>query len=124
MEWALVSLFAISALLLIISFLNAGKAFKARQKEIDMIHISISNEISELKETIQEMKYDLDILYEETEISPDKRIQLREMINLYKRKYAIATIAKKLDVTEKEVKESLKPYMVSAGERSNQQNEN
>ena len=120
MEWTLAALFAGSALLLIISFFKARKASKAEQRELDMMHIATMNEIKELKDSIQKIEHDVDIVINESgiQLTPQERRFMREVIDLYKRKYSIENIAAKKQVTENEIKQILAPYITSKNERS------
>lgn len=97
MEWTLAGLFAVSALLLIISFSSSRKASQARQEEIDMLHITNMNEINELRDMIQNIEHDIEIVINKAgiQLSSEERETLRTVLNLYKRKYSIESIAKK-----------------------------
>lgn len=119
MEWTLGILFAASALLLILSIINSSKAEKARQKEIDAIYISNTTEFNEIRELLRKLELDMDIVYKESgiQLSEEERATMREILDLYTRKYSIASIAAKTKLTEGEVRELLAPYIASRGER-------
>lgn len=125
MEWTLAGLFAVSALLLIISFSSSRKASQARQEEIDMLHITNMNEINELRDMIQNIEHDIDIVINKARIqlSSEERETLRTVLNLYKRKYSIESIAKKTRMTENEIKQILAPYITANSERRKVANE-
>jgi Holliday junction resolvasome RuvABC ATP-dependent DNA helicase subunit len=119
MEWVLAGLFALSVLLLIMSFVSFRKASEARQKEIDMLHITNMNEINELRDMIANIEHDIDIVINKAgiELSTEERKFLRKLLDLHKRKYSIETIAKKMRMPENEIRKILAPYITSKGER-------
>ncbi|WP_062105508.1 hypothetical protein [Bacillus niameyensis] len=119
MEWTLAILFIVSVILLIISFFTSGKDAKAKQKEIDMIHISVTNEIDEIKDSIRNIEFDLDIVFNESEVqlSAKERLFLREVLDLYKRNYSVENIAAMKESTESEIKQLLAPYVTPKEER-------
>lgn len=119
MEWTLAILLIVSVVLLIISFITSGKEAKAKQKEIDMIHISVTNEIDEIKDLIRDINFDLDIVFKETDIklSAKERQFLREVLDLYKRNYSIENIAAMKKSSESEIKQLLAPYITPKEER-------
>lgn len=120
MVWTLGVLFAASALLLIISGIKGSKASKEERKEIDMIHISTMNEIKDLRESIRNMELDLEVITKESGISLSlkERKFIREVLDLYNRKYSIENIAAQKNVSENEIRQILAPYIEGRNERS------
>lgn len=125
MEWTLAGLFAVSGLLLIISFLSSRKASKARREEIDMLQITNMNEMNELRDMIQNMEHDINIVINKAgiQLSSEEREFLREVLDLYNRKYSIESIAQKTHMPENEIKQILAPYITSKSERRKVANE-
>lgn len=126
MEWALVLLIGVAALLLIISFFKFKKLSKDEQQEIDLVSISLKQEIEELKLHIRHLEIDMEIIANEAGLQSStskERLLMRDILDLYKRGYSIDSIAaeKKLsvDVTE----ELLSPYKSSYVEGRNAANE-
>ncbi|RST73138.1 hypothetical protein D4T97_014175 [Siminovitchia acidinfaciens] len=119
MEWTLGGLFAASALLLIISGVKGRKASKEEQKEIDMIHISTMNEIKDIRESIRNLELDMDIVIKESglQLSSQERTFMREVLDLYNRKYSIENIAAQKHVSEDEIRQIIAPYIAGKNER-------
>ncbi|GIN92687.1 hypothetical protein J6TS1_20480 [Siminovitchia terrae] len=125
MEWTLGGLFAVSALLLIMSGIKGRKATKEELKEIDMIHVSTMNEIKDIKDSIRKMELDIEIITNESNlpISAEERIFRREVLDLYNRKYSIENIAGQKKVSENEIRQIIAPYITEKNERSKVTNE-
>lgn len=125
MEWTLGGLFAVSALLLIMSGIKGRKASKEELKEIDMIHVSTMNEIKDIKDSIRKMELDIEIITNESNlpISAEERIFRREVLDLYNRKYSIENIAGQKKVSENEIRQIIAPYITEKNERSKVTNE-
>ena len=126
MVWTLVVLFAISALLLIISILKSNRVAKEEHNQIDMIHISTMKEINALQESIRNFEIDMEVVTKEAGISltsEEKRFK-REILDLYKRNYSIESIAKMKEVTENEIEQLLAPFQKIMEEGRAAANEN
>ena len=126
MEWTIAILFVVSALLLIISILMTRQASKAEQKGIDMVHLSVMDDINNMHDSIRNLEFDLEIIMKEADIqlSSEDRVIMREVLDLYKRKYSIESIAKQKQVSESEIKELLAPFLTSKDEGGKVANEN
>jgi hypothetical protein len=113
MEWTLAVLFVVSAFLLIISILMTRQASKAEHKEIEMVHMSVMNDLNDMQDSIRSIEFDIEIIMTEAEIqlSSKERLFMREVLDLYKRKYSIESIAAEKQVTESEIKQLLDPYL-------------
>ncbi|WHY80135.1 hypothetical protein QNH20_14700 [Neobacillus sp. WH10] len=126
MVWTLVVLFAISAILLIISILKSNRVAKEEHNQIDMIHISTMKEINALQESIRNIEIDMEVVTKEAGISltsEEKRLK-REILDLYKRNYSIESIAKMKEVTENEIEQLLAPFQKIMEEGRAAANEN
>ena len=126
MVWTLVVLFAISAILLIISILKSNRVAKEEHNQIDMIHISTMKEINALQESIRNFEIDMEVVTKEAGISltsEEKRLK-REILDLYKRNYSIESIAKMKEVTENEIEQLLAPFQKIMEEGRAAANEN
>lgn len=125
MEWTLGGLFAASALLLIISGIKGRKASKEEMKELDLIHVSTMNEIRDIRESIRNMELDIEIIMKESGIrlSSKERILMREVLDLYNRKYSIENIAAEKNVSENEIRKMIAPYIAGKEERGRVANE-
>jgi hypothetical protein len=121
MEWTLAGLFAVSALLLIISISKSFQASKAEHKRIDMAHISVMKEINDIQESIRNIELEIEVVMKESgiQLSPEELAFLREVLDLYKRNYSIESIAEKKQVTENEIKQLLAPYQSLKAGRGN-----
>jgi hypothetical protein len=126
MEWTLVGLFAISAILLIISITKSLKSSQEDHKEIDLIHISVMKEINDMQETIRNLELDIEVIMKEAgiQLSSQEKLFVREVLDLYKRDYSIESIAAKKQVTEEEIAQLLAPYQTSKDERRKVADEN
>jgi hypothetical protein len=120
MEWTLIGLIGISALLLIVSIAMNRKAEKQKHKEIDLVHVAVMKDIKDVYEQIRNIELDIEIVTKEAgiQLSPEEINLKREVLDLYKRKYSIQTIAEKKQVSETEVNELLAPYLTLRDERS------
>ncbi|MED1201697.1 hypothetical protein [Heyndrickxia acidicola] len=112
MEWTLAILFAVSALLLIVSMARTRKAAKAEQKEIDMVHMSVMTDINEMRESLRNMELDLEVISREAgvQLSTNDRIFIRDVLDLYKRKYSIENIAAQKQVSENDIRQVIARY--------------
>lgn len=126
MEWTLAGLFGISAILLIISILKTIQASKVTRNEIDMVHVANMKEIHSMQESIRNLELDIEVVMEEAEIqlSSEKKLFLREVLDLYKRNYSIVSIAEKKQVSESEIELLLAPYQKLKDEGRKVANEN
>ncbi|GIN21216.1 hypothetical protein J1TS3_23500 [Siminovitchia fordii] len=125
MEWTLGGLFAASALLLIISGIKGRNASKEEMKELDMIHISTMNEIKDIRESIRNMELDIEVIMKESgiQLSSEQRVLMREVLDLYNRKYSIENIAADKNLSVNEVRQIIAPYIAGKKERSKVANE-
>lgn len=118
MEWTLAILFLVALILLVASIIKNRQTIKAEQREIDMIHLTVTEEMNQLQKQIRNLELDLEITQNQAGIqfSSDKII-LRQALDLYKRKYSIESIAAETKLTETEVQNMLSPYLVQKEER-------
>ncbi|MGV3464197.1 MAG: hypothetical protein ACO1OT_02765 [Heyndrickxia sp.] len=125
MEWTLAILFIVSALLLIISIVMTRRASKAEQKGIDMVHLSVMDDINNMQDSIRNLEFDIDIIMKEAGIplSSENRAFMREVLDLYKRKYSIESIAAQKQVSENEIRQILASYLESKDEGGKVANE-
>jgi hypothetical protein len=126
MEWTLVGLFVISAFLLVISISKSFHASKVNHKEVDMVHISIMKEINTIQESIRDIELDIEVVMMEAgiQLSSEEKLFTREVLDLYKRKYSMESIAEKKQVPESESEQLLAPYQKLMDERGKVANEN
>ena len=126
MEWTIVILFAAALLLLILSFVKAKQSSKTVDQQIEELSYSFTNEIKELQQQIHNMELDAEITAQEAGILPGtskQRLLLREVLDLYKRKYSFESIAQRTQLTTYEVEHLLTPYLKAKNEGSNVTNE-
>ena len=125
MEWTLGGLFGISAIMLIISIIKGLQASKAENKRIDIVHVSVMKEINDMQDSIRNIGIDIEIMMKEAgiQLSPEEKLLTREVLDLYKRNYSIASIAEKKQVSEAEINQLLAPYLTSKDERRKVANE-
>ncbi|AJH77115.1 hypothetical protein [Heyndrickxia coagulans] len=120
MVWTLAILFAVSVVLLIISIFKTRNRAKEEQQELETVHLALMDEINHLKDGIQTLELEMEILEKEAGIQLsafDKQFRL-EVLDLYKRNYSIESIAEKKQVTQAEIEEILAPFMAAKNERS------
>ncbi|GKU83118.1 hypothetical protein [Niallia sp. NCCP-28] len=119
MEWTLAILLVAAVILLMMSFAKGRQAAKTEQREIDMIHLTVMDEVEQLQKQIRNLELDLEIIEKNAgiQLSSKDRVMMREILDLYKRNYSIESIAgqKKLPVAELE--NMLSPYVTSKEER-------
>ena len=126
MEWTIVILFAAAILLLILSFVKTKQSSKTVDQQIEELSYSFTNEIKQLQQQIRNMELDAEITAQEAGILPGtskQRLLLREVLDLYKRKYSFESIAQRTQLTPYEVEHLLTPYLKDKNEGSNVTNE-
>ena len=126
MEWTIVILFAAALLLLILSFVKTKQSSKTVDQQIEELSYSFTNEIKQLQQQIHNMELDAEITAQEAGILPGtskQRLLLREVLDLYKRKYSFESIAQRTQLTTYEVEHLLTPYLKAKNEGSNVTNE-
>ena len=126
MEWTIIILFAAAILLLILSFVKTKQSSKTVDQQIEELSFSFTNEITQLQQQIRNLELDAEITAQEAGILPGsskQRILLREVLDLYKRKYSFESIAQRTKLTPFEVEHLLAPYMKVRDEGSNETNE-
>ena len=126
MEWTLTGLFILSAILLIISLLQAKHAAKETKNQIDIVHISNLKEMQAIQESIRNLELDLEVIAKEAgiQLSKEELVFMREILDLYKRNYSFASIAENKQVPESEIKRLLAPYQKVKDERRTVANAN
>ncbi|WP_052307729.1 hypothetical protein [Bacillus timonensis] len=113
MEWALVILFGVAAVLLILSYALTKKAKKAEQRELELYSISFMEEINKLQQQMRKLELDTEILKNQVGIDTTDSEQhelLRDMLDLYKRGYSVSSIANEKNISEIEVQGMLSPF--------------
>jgi len=120
MEWTLIVLIAISAVLLIVSIISNRNAEKQKHKEIDLVHVAVMKDINNVNEQIRNLELDIEVVTKEAgiQLTPEEMTFKREVLDLYKRKYSIETIAQKTQVSESEIRQFLTPFLSAKDERS------
>ncbi|MEW9052035.1 MAG: hypothetical protein AB2392_12820 [Neobacillus sp.] len=70
------------------------------------------NEIISIQDSIRHIELDFEVITKEAGIhlSPEKKILLREVLDLYKRNYSIESIAEKKQLTVSEIEQILAPF--------------
>lgn len=119
MQLTLAVLFVISAVLLFVSIGKTVQASNAERKEIDLVHMSLMNEINAIHESLRNLELDIEIVTKEAgiQLPAKEKLFMREVLDLYNRKYSVASIAEKKQVSESEIEQLLEPYMTSKDER-------
>ena len=95
-------------------------------QQIEELSYSFTNEMKQLQEQIRNMELDAEITAQEAGILPGtskQRLLLREVLDLYKRKYSFESIAQRTQLTPYEVEHLLTPYLKAKDEGSNVTNE-
>ena len=82
-------------------------------------------EVKQLQEKIRELEFDTQIIAEEAHLksTTEQRRILREVLDLYNRKYSIESIASKTEMSEHEVERLLAPYKATLRKGRNDANE-
>ncbi|WP_453996649.1 hypothetical protein [Bacillus nitroreducens] len=114
MEWALVILFGIAAGMLILSYTLTKKAKKAEQRELELYSVTFMEEINKLQQQMRKLELDNEILANQTGIDTTDQTQrelLRDVLDLYKRGYSIASIADEKQLSEIDIQSMLSPFM-------------
>jgi len=126
MVWTLAGLFAISAILLIISILKNSRVAKEEHNQIDLIHISTMKEINALQESIRNIELDMEVVMKEAGISlsAEEKLLKREVLDLFRRNYSVASIAELKQVPENEIELIIAPYQQVNDEGRAAANEN
>ncbi|WP_449540179.1 hypothetical protein [Ferdinandcohnia sp. Marseille-Q9671] len=120
MEWALVILFGVAAVLLILSYALTKKAKSAEKRELELFSIGFMEEINKLQSQMRDLELDNEILANQAGIDTSDQTQrelLRQVLDLYKRGYSITSIANETNMTENEVQGMLTPFSKQKEER-------
>ncbi len=125
MEWALAILFCAAIVLLILSFSASKKAVEKQQRDNEMLTASIMGEMKQVQEKVRNIELDTQIIAEEAQLksTSEERAVLREVLDLYNRKYSIESIASKTNLSENEVNHALAPYKSTLRKGRNESNE-
>jgi hypothetical protein len=126
MEWTLAGLFAVSTLLLVISIVKTNQTAKVNHNEVDMVHISMMKEINTIQDSIRDLELDMEVVMKEAgiKLSPEEKLFMREVIDLYRRNYSIENIAEQKQVPVSEIEQLLAPYQKLKDEGRKVANEN
>lgn len=113
MEWTLLGLFLLSALLLVFSIVKSVRDSKVEKKQIDLVHVSMMKEINSIQDSIRDIELDIEVVTKEAGIplSAEEKLFMREVIDLYRRNYSIESIAEKKEVPVTEIEQLLTPYL-------------
>jgi hypothetical protein len=113
MEWTLLGLFLLSALLLGFSLFKSYRDSKVEKKQIDLVHVSIMKEINSIQDSIRDIELDIEVVIKEAgiQLSAEEKLFMREVIDLYRRNYSIESIAEKKEVPETKIEQLLAPYL-------------
>jgi hypothetical protein len=113
MEWTLIGLFLLSALLLGYSLFKSYRDSKVEKKQIDLVHVSMMKEINSIQDSIRDIELDIEVVIKEAgiQLSPERKLFIREVIDLYRRNYSIESIAEKKEVPETEIEQLLAPFL-------------
>jgi hypothetical protein len=113
MEWTLIGLFLLSALLLGFSLFKSYRDSKVEKKQIDLVHVSMMKEINSIQDSIRDIELDIEVVINEAgiQLSPERKLFIREVIDLYRRNYSIESIAEKKEVPETEIEQLLAPFL-------------
>ena len=125
MEWALIILFCAAIVLLILSFFLSKKTTEKQERDNEMFTASLMNEVAKLQEQIQNLELDTKIIANEANLrsTAEQRVLLREVLDLYNRKYSIKTIASQKELTENEIERMIAPYKTTT-KKGNATNDN
>ncbi|MGX6443195.1 hypothetical protein ACWM35_08270 [Neobacillus sp. K501] len=126
MEWTLAVLFAVSTLLLVISIVKTNQTAKVNHNQVDMVHISMMKEINTIQDSIRDLELDMEVVMKEAgiQLSPEEKLFMREVIDLYRRNYSIENIAEQKQVPMSEIEQLLAPYQKLKDEGRKVANEN
>ncbi|MBY0148131.1 hypothetical protein [Neobacillus niacini] len=113
MEWTLLGLFLLSALLLVFSIVKSVRDSKVEKKQIDLVHVSMMKEINSIQDSIRDIELDIEVVTKEAgiQLSAEEKLFMREVIDLYRRNYSIESIAEKKEVPVTEIEQLLTPYL-------------
>lgn len=126
MEWTLAVLFAVSTILLVISIVKTNQTAKVNHNQVDMVHISMMKEINTIQDSIRDIELDMEVVMKEAgiQLSPEEKLFMREVIDLYRRNYSIENIAEQKQVPVSEIEQLLAPYQKLKDEGRKVANEN
>lgn len=115
-EWTIGLLCGTAMLLLAISIYRNVKASKEAESQITMTHISILEEIKNIKTNLRNLELDYEILTKETGINytEEQRQLKREILDQYKRGFSIENIASEKEISIEEVKRVIAPSQKGA----------
>ena len=85
-----------------------------------MVHVAVMKDINNVNEQIRNLELDIEVVTKEAgvHLTSEEMIFKREVLDLYKRKYSIETIAEKKQVSVMEINQLLAPYLAAKDGRS------
>lgn len=119
MEWTIIGLFVVACILFILSLSKQAKQAQAEEERIDMVHISVMEELKQVKDAIQKLELDNEIIMAEAglKLTPQDKQFKREILDLYKRGYSIENIAEMKKQSVAEIEKLLAPFKNNKEER-------
>ncbi|MEH7124980.1 hypothetical protein V7127_17280 [Bacillus sp. JJ1773] len=126
MGWALAILFIAAIVLLILSFYKSGQSSSRLEQQIDQLTFSLMEEVYQLQQQIKSLEIDAEITAKEAGIetvSYEKRLLLREMIDLHRRGYSYESIALEKQLSTDEAESLLASYIKPKEERGKVEND-
>lgn len=123
MGWTITALIIAAIILLIFSMYKNKEAFQKEQREIDIVHMSLMEEIRKLQDEVRLLNIENEILSEKMGFNHDERELTRKLLELYLKNFTMEMIAARLHLEISEVEKLLAPYMSFKNEGSNVANE-
>ncbi|KAB2338933.1 hypothetical protein F7731_00330 [Cytobacillus depressus] len=126
MGWALAILFGAAVVLLILSFYKSGQSSTRLEQQIDQLTFSLMEEVYQLQQQMKDLEIDAEITAKEGEASIvpfEKRVLLRELIDLHRRGYSFESIAAEKQMSTEEIEQLLASYIKKRDERGKDVND-
>ncbi|MEH7389959.1 hypothetical protein V7149_11330 [Bacillus sp. JJ1503] len=126
MGWALAILFIAAIVLLILSFYKSGQSSSRLEQQIDQLTFSLMEEVYQLQQQIKSLEIDAEITAKEAgneAIPYEKRLLLRELIDLHRRGYSYESIAMEKQMSTDEAERLLASYIKQKEERGKVEND-
>ncbi|WP_231735033.1 hypothetical protein [Bacillus sp. FJAT-29937] len=126
MGWALAILFIAAIVLLILSFYKSKQSSTRLEQQIDHLTFSLMEEVYQLQQQIKSLEIDAEITAKEAgneTIPYEKRLLLRELIDLHRRGYSYESIAEENQMSIDEAESLLAPFIKQKEERGKVDND-
>lgn len=123
MGWTISLLIVAAIILFILSMYKTKQSSNNEQREIDMVYMTLMEDIKKLQNEVQILNIENDMLAQKIGFDHEERELQRKLLELYTKNFSIELIASRLHLEPSEVERLLAPFESYKNEGSNVANE-